>query len=152
MSFIFVEIYSCFESSLTSWLAVECISKAYVPFIRFFVSLALSAFSRLFALFFGHVRCVQNAKPNRKLHKGFHIHIYIRLLHIIFFLLLFAVGWAYSHHIVSILTKITIAICFVMCCAGVLWIKSIYVFALGQSNIFWLLFGRKLLAKFVLAS
>lgn len=102
--------------------------------------------------FFGHVRCVQNAKPNRKLHKGFHIHIYIRLLHIIFFLLLFAVGWAYSHHIVSILTKITIAICFVMCCAGVLWIKSIYVFALGQSNIFWLLFGRKLLAKFVLAS
>lgn len=63
MSFIFVEIYSSFESSLTSWLAVECISKAYVPFIRFFVSLALSAFSRLFALFL--VMCAAYKMPNQ---------------------------------------------------------------------------------------
>lgn len=152
MSFIFVEIYSSFESSLTSWLAVECISKAYVPFIRFFVSLALSAFSRLFALFL--VMCAAYKMPNQtENYIRDSIFIFISDYFILFFfLLLFAVGWAYSHHIVSILTKITIAICFVMCCAGVLWIKSIYVFALGQSNIFWLLFGRKLLAKFVLAS
>lgn len=85
MSFIFVEIYSSFESSLTSWLAVECISKACVPFIRFFcISGSICIFPSICS-FFGHVRCVQNAKPNRKLHKGFHIHIYIRLLHIIFF-------------------------------------------------------------------
>lgn len=59
MSFIFVRIYSCFQAGWRSWLAVDCISKAYVPlsFSFFFIFLSLSLSSARF-VHSQYVHCV----------------------------------------------------------------------------------------------